>query len=136
MKKSFARLALLGVAVGGLTLPLVTAGPASAGPGWDKVGSTKLVAPHAKPSYYKSEQIGPSAGGSFKVCFSPSGGESYAMYEYDAGSSDEKVGVFQAGKDGCIVANNISKFVDGSNKRAELYVTTKSLVTRKVVYYD
>lgn len=136
MKKSVARLALLGAAIGGLTLPLATAGPAAAGPGWDKVGSTKLVAPHAKPNYYKSEQTGPSAGGSFKVCFSPTGGESYTMYEADSGNADDKVGNFQVGKDGCIVADNISKFVDGSNNRAELYVTTKSLKTRKVVYYD
>lgn len=103
-------------------LPMATA---QAGAGdWDYRGNRDF---HSRNSEYWPYGTGAvySGGGSFKVCVNSASTENeyYSLDEYDAGSNPDEQPAIWVGS-GCTVISNLGKYVDGSNNRAEFYVTT------------
>lgn len=136
MRKTRIGLGIASAAVGALTVSMFAAGPAAAGPGWDRAGKSDMVK-NKTGDPYRSAKPGLSAGGNFMVCFGGSVGKSsFKLYEADTGNADDYVGTYGANAKGCIVANKIGKYVDGSNNRAEFYVTTKYSGSSYAEYWD
>lgn len=97
---------------------------------WDKLGTyTYLYS--SKPVY--------SGGGDFKVCLSSNQSFSLTihLYEDDAGDNpDEYVGANYFSPGECHVFSGISKYIDGDNNKAELYLYDYSGKNVTVTLYD
>lgn len=102
-----------------LAIPFTSVFAAS---GWQKLGT------------FKENQRFNSGGGYIKVCaHSPVGILEYSIYEYDPDNADDFVKTVYLG-DGDCAKISVAKFVDGSNKKAELYYTSTSSGTSVTVY--
>lgn len=125
MNKKVLLSALLGASM--VAMPMTV----SASSGWDYVGHAEF--------YYQSPVV-ESTGGDFEACLQGTTGWSgyVTMWEYDADSSDEKVGERYIGPGHCARWDNIGSFVDGSsNNVAEFYLTKPSDGKQlKVNFYD
>lgn len=105
------------------------AGTAGAGE-WDKLGTYTYT--YSSPTVY-------SSGGDFRVCLSGSTPFSVLLhlYEDDAGDNpDEYVGSNYFSPGECQTFSSIGKFVDGSNNKAEFFVTDYSGKSKTVTFYD
>jgi hypothetical protein len=102
-----------------LAIPFTSAFAAS---GWQKLGT------------YNESQVFNSGGGYVKVCaHAPVGILEFTLYEYDPDNADDYVDTLYLG-DGSCQTVNVAKFVDGSNKKAELYYKSSSDGTSVTVY--
>jgi hypothetical protein len=111
--------------------------------GWQYVGTfdvseksefyTKLF---GGGSRYRSTSILNSGGGSVQFC-SVSGVNSYRVYEEDPYDGDDDfIGYVDLYGTGRCDTLNVSKFVDGSNKHAEIYLVGTYNDKGKVKFYD
>ncbi|MCQ6265134.1 hypothetical protein M1K46_05580 [Fictibacillus sp. WQ 8-8] len=116
--------------------------PTTAHAGWDYQGSDVFT---------KQSKNFKSGGGSFKFCLSKNSKEgNYRMMEEDPFNPDDWVSYEEKdptgyepsfpniGFDskGCVVYHNISKYVDGTDGQAELYIQKWSGGNSKVYAYD
>lgn len=112
----------LGITVGLLLMSSTT--PASAGPGrWDYLGGC-----HAKNRYGNEYLtcIKYSGGGNVKFAAYPPSGrwQCFNLYEYDPGSGNDRWILSHClGYGRHSVAIPVGKFVDGKNKKAEIYIS-------------
>lgn len=97
---------------------------------WDKLGTYTYT--YSSPTVY-------SSGGDFRVCLSGSTPFSVSLhlYEDDPGDNpDEYVGSNYFSPGECHTFSSIGKFVDGSNNKAEFFVTDYSGKSKTVTFYD
>ncbi|GGV31574.1 hypothetical protein GCM10010277_15370 [Streptomyces longisporoflavus] len=110
-------------------------GIANAAAGWDHVGSSTFkhrdVDSHLWFTGYSH-----STGGSFKVCIDKTQfKEEITLWEQDSNGMKD-VGK-RSTKGGCHVFNGLGDYVDGSNKKAELTLsTTDAEGGGRVFFYD
>lgn len=112
-----------------LTAQAEKAGTAGAGE-WDKLGTYTYT--YSSPTVY-------STGGDFRVCLSGSTPFSVSLhlYEDDPGDNpDDYVGANYFSPGECHTFGSIGKFVDGSNNKAEFFVTDYSGKSKTVTFYD
>ncbi|WP_461012365.1 hypothetical protein [Streptomyces capparidis] len=128
MKLSAARqrTALLGAVLCLLTLPFLSASPASADGGeWDFLGTKDF---YANGGVYTTH-VAQSSGGDFKACLAHVGSPpptqmTYSLYEWDESNADDYVTSATLPTTECLTARGISAFVDGDNGKAEFYLRT------------
>lgn len=138
LQGSVSRAAL--ILLGSLTLLLSLSTSAQAGPGdWDHKGTYSVsyngnlqAGKYATPVIY-------SGGGYFAFCVSnTSSSDYYYLYEYDPGSTrgglDDYVSHAKLSNGGC-AKRQVGHEVDGSNRKAELYVTTNTR-SAKITFWD
>lgn len=76
-----------------------------------------------------------STGGYLQFCVTAGSLSTYKLYEYDPNDADEYVGEVSLTPGGC-ASMYVDPYVDGDNRRAELYVGTGSSSARYAAYYD
>lgn len=97
---------------------------------WDKLGTYTYI--------YSSNPVY-SGGGDFRVCLSSKSNFSVTLhlYEDDAGDNqDDYVGANYFSPGECYNFNNIGKYVDGDNNKAEFFVFDYSGKYVTVTFYD
>ncbi|SDW87561.1 hypothetical protein SAMN05444487_10775 [Marininema mesophilum] len=129
-KKISAMIAVGAVAVS-LLMPSATFADGLNAQGWDYVG---------KSTFTTQSSTVKSGGGNFQFCFSQTSTivpGKYGLWEQD-GDDYQAAGevTIRAGANPCAVFNDIGKFVDGSNKRAEFLITKNNSKTATVKFYD
>ncbi|MFI1935105.1 hypothetical protein [Streptomyces sp. NPDC020330] len=132
------RAKLMGVAtIASLSLA-VAAPQAYATAGWDYMGSSGF---HQVGPYFYSGTFN-SHGGNVKVCIttSESGNALYGLYEYDPDgtsiNTDERIGSNRVQTAGGCETWDVSGYVDGSNARAEVYISTNDSKAYKAEFWD
>ncbi|MCW1929523.1 hypothetical protein [Bhargavaea beijingensis] len=115
-----------------LAVSLIIPASVSASSGWDYVGSSNFT---------KSSIIIYSTGGDFKACQTSGKGGYVALWENDPNNADDAVeGFMSPGRylePGRCAVWDVRNFVDGSNKKAELYLVKSSDGNRIYVdFYD
>ncbi|MBH5318258.1 hypothetical protein I6N90_10600 [Paenibacillus sp. GSMTC-2017] len=88
-------------------------------PGWQQIGRSLL---YRSGGYFRNEVVY-STGGDLKVCSTRYG--NFTLMEYDPGTNRDEV-VSSKWISGCEIWEDIGRFVDGDNNRAEFYVITRS----------
>ncbi|CAM5371156.1 hypothetical protein GCM10010261_11840 [Streptomyces pilosus] len=91
---------------------------------WDYLGNSYFQWNSTSGSYLTKKFQ--SAGGYFKICTTygtPTA--TYTIWEHDPDNADDWVGSYTLGSEAC-ATHYVQSFVDGTNKRAELYVETKN----------
>ncbi|MBH5317340.1 hypothetical protein I6N90_05875 [Paenibacillus sp. GSMTC-2017] len=111
---------------------------ALAAPGLDYIGHYPM---HYKPDaqvWKWSTSVAYSGGGDFRIC--PSGASSakeYVLWENDPGEdNDDHVGRVTLEPRECYTFRDIGRFVDGDNRKAEFYVTTRTASARSIAFLD
>ena len=93
---------------------------------WDYLGNYSFHYNSSAGRYVTN--IVNSTGGYFKFCTSQWGTsvKSYTVWEYDPDNPDDKIASFDFLSNGDCKTIYVDNYVDGSNKRAEIYISTDS----------
>jgi hypothetical protein len=107
-----------------VTVPFTSAFAAS---GCQKLGSGFTTIWSSPLSKYRTE-IFHSDGGNLKVCVIANKKTTVdiTLYEYDPNNPDDKIANTTYVSGGLCVTYSVAKYVDGDNKKAEVYVASKN----------
>lgn len=125
----------VGVALFAAAAVMSGSGIASASAGWDYVGASDFSNRDVDSHLWFTDYVH-STGGSFRACVGHTSEKyTYALWEHD--SSNSRKVASKSSKGGCLVFNGIDDYVDGSNNKAELMLsTTNPEGGDGVAYYD
>lgn len=113
----------ISAALAALALSISGATSASAAD-WDYLGNSFFQWNSTSGSYLTKQFQ--STGGYFKICTTyGSPKATYTIWEYDPDNADDWVGSYTLGSEAC-ATHYVQSFVDGDNRRAELFVETNN----------
>ncbi|SHE88038.1 hypothetical protein SAMN05444392_104104 [Seinonella peptonophila] len=100
--------------------------------GWQVLTSEKVHYNKTLDSYITGVDNA-HASGYIKVCNWSDGGRYFYIKEYDPDKADNWITYAYLGKNGCN-SWNIQDYVDGSNKKAEIYIQTSNSNSWFIIY--
>ncbi|MFW6724071.1 hypothetical protein ACHZ98_28760 [Streptomyces sp. MAR4 CNY-716] len=121
-----------------LAVSAATAHAAQSGAGeWDYKGTYSFIAKGSKYWPYETNAVY-SGGGSLKICFNPTptNRDAFVLNEWDPGANADEFDIAPVYGSECWVVDDLDRFVDGDNNRAEFYLSTFDPNAVSVQYWD